>query len=80
MDKNKLIVYGEESCTRCKVLKMLLESRNISYMYINVFEDEIAQHHLKNKAGDFSTPKIEYGGNIYNYIPSMLDKLLLDFK
>lgn len=35
----KIIVYGKESCSFCARTKQLLESKNLSYTYIDVLKD-----------------------------------------
>lgn len=35
----KIIVYGKESCSFCARAKQLLESKNLSYTYIDVLKD-----------------------------------------
>lgn len=78
-EKGKMIVYGGEGCQQCKIVKMMLDSKGIDYDYVDVYDDEDAQHHLKNKVGDFSIPKIEYGNNVHNYSAETMEAIYKDF-
>lgn len=78
-ERANLTVYGGEGCQQCKVVRMLLDGRNIPYEYVDVFEDKAAQHYLINKCSDYSVPKIGYGRNVFNYSPKNMEKVFKDF-
>lgn len=78
VDKNKLIVYGAED-PQSEIIKMMLDDSKISYLFIDVYNDDEAKNHLINKANNFSIPKIEYGGRIFDYSSQVMENIFKDF-
>lgn len=43
LKNSKVVVYGRPSCVYCENAKSLLESHNIDYIYVDIYEDDRAK-------------------------------------
>ena len=57
---NNLILYTTPTCTRCKVLKMKLGIKNISY-------EEIDDEKILQEKGIIFAPALEVNGDLFNF-------------
>lgn len=57
---NNLILYTTPTCTRCKVLKMKLGLKNISY-------EEIDDEEILQEKGITFAPALEVNGDLLNF-------------
>ena len=78
VSSNELIVYGDDSF-ESDLIKSILDSNSIPYEYVDIKKDEFYKHRLLNITGNFTTPKIEYGLEIYDYSGEIMAKVLKDF-
>lgn len=56
-------IYGKENCSNCKILKNILDDRNIPYNYI---EDIKTLMIIGSKEKIMSAPIISYNSNFYS--------------
>lgn len=59
-----IIIYGKDNCDNCNRIKNILNSKNISFEYINDLKTLMI---TASKARIMSAPVIEYNNNFYSF-------------
>ncbi|MGA9227486.1 MAG: glutaredoxin family protein [Mesobacillus sp.] len=59
-----IIVYTQNECPPCKIVKMFLNEYGFSYSERNIHEDEKSRQELTDIYGSFSTPTIVVGSEV----------------
>ena len=57
LKNSKVIVYGRPNCIYCENAKSLLDSHNISYVYVDIYEDDRAKAMIMEE-GHRTVPQI----------------------
>jgi glutaredoxin-like YruB-family protein len=70
---NDIIVYTQNDCPPCKIIKMFLTEFGFSFTEKNINDDETSRQELTQTYNSFSTPTIVIGGEIITGFD--LDKL-----
>ncbi|MFC1622403.1 glutaredoxin family protein [Patescibacteria group bacterium] len=77
----KIKIYSTQFCGYCKLLKQYLEEKKISFVEVNVSQDETAQKEMITKSGQQGVPVtiIENDGKeeiIVGFDKNKIDKIL----
>ena len=59
-----IIVYTQNECPPCKIVKMFLNDYGFSYSEKNIHEDEKSRQELTEIYGSYSTPTIIVGSEV----------------
>lgn len=61
---NDIIVYTQNDCPPCKIIKMFLDDYGIGYTEKNINADDQSRRELTEVYGSYSTPTIIVGKEI----------------
>lgn len=61
---NDIIVYTQNECPPCKIVKMFLNEYGFAFEEKNISLDKNSRQELTNKYGSYSTPTIVIGDEI----------------
>lgn len=61
---NDIIVYTQNECPPCKIVKMFLNEYGFSYSEKNIHEDDKSRQELTDVYGSYSTPTIVVGSEV----------------
>lgn len=61
---NDIIVYTQNDCPPCKIIKMFLDDYGIAYTEKNINTDDLSRRELTEVYGSYSTPTIIVGKEI----------------
>lgn len=61
---SNIIVYTQNECPPCKIVKMFLNEYGFSYSEKNIHEDEKSRQELTEIYGSYSTPTIVVGSEV----------------
>ena len=61
---NDIIVYTQNDCPPCKIIKMFLDDYGFSYTEKNINHDDQSRRELTEVYGSYSTPTIVIGNEI----------------
>jgi glutaredoxin-like YruB-family protein len=61
---NDIIVYTQNDCPPCKIIKMFLDDYGFAYTEKNINTDDQSRRELTEVYGSFSTPTIVVGDEI----------------
>lgn len=73
-----IIVYTQNECPPCKIVKMFLTEYGFSFSEKNIHEDEKSRQELTDLYGSYSTPTIVVGTEVITGFD--LEKLKLVLK
>ncbi|MEH7445099.1 glutaredoxin family protein [Bacillus sp. JJ1122] len=59
-----IIVYTQNECPPCKIVKMFLTEYGFSFSEKNIHEDEKSRQELTDRYGSYSTPTIVVGTEV----------------
>lgn len=77
---NKFKVYGKESCAPCKMVKMILNKKGVTYEYMNIEEDTKLLDEMIALYEITTVPIVVYNGRVmYGYTPSILMDMIKDY-
>ena len=57
-------VYSTPTCPYCKMVKVFLTEKNVSYEDINVADDQNAAREMTDKSGQMGVPVLDIDGKI----------------
>ncbi|MBS8263268.1 glutaredoxin family protein [Mesobacillus boroniphilus] len=77
---NDIIVYTQNECPPCKIIKMFLNEFGFSYTEKNINEDEQSRQELTNTYNSYSTPTIVIGEEVITGFDLERLKKVLDIK
>lgn len=77
---NNIIVYTQNDCPPCKVIKMFLNEFGFSYTEKNINEDEKSREELTEIYNSYSTPTIVIGEEVITGFDLERLKRILDIK
>ncbi|WP_423409883.1 glutaredoxin family protein [Heyndrickxia sp. MSNUG] len=75
---SNIIVYTQNECPPCKIVKMFLTEYGFSFSEKNIHEDEKSRQELTDLYGSYSTPTIVVGTEVITGFD--LEKLKLVLK
>jgi glutaredoxin-like YruB-family protein len=61
---NDIIVYTQNECPPCKIVKMFLDDYGFAYVEKNINLEEKSRQELTNQYGSYSTPTIVIGKEV----------------
>ena len=61
---NDIIVYTQNECPPCKIVKMFLDEYGFTYSEKNIHEDDKNRKELTEVYGSYSTPTIVIGSEV----------------
>lgn len=61
---NDIIVYTQNECPPCKIIKMFLNEFGFTYSEKNISEDDKSRRELTELYGSYSTPTIIVGDEV----------------
>jgi glutaredoxin-like YruB-family protein len=61
---NNIIVYTQNECPPCKIVKMFLDEYGFTYTEKNIHEDDKSRQELTEVYGSYSTPTIVIGSEV----------------
>lgn len=64
IQKNKITVYGTESCSYCHLLKDYLNDKSFEYEYVDVGIDANQAQMIREKSGQRGVPVSDINGHI----------------
>lgn len=59
-----IIVYTQNECPPCKIVKMFLDEYGFTYSEKNIHEDDKSRQELTEVYGSYSTPTIVVGSEV----------------
>lgn len=59
-----IIVYTQNECPPCKIVKMFLDEYGFTYSEKNIHEDDKSRQELTEVYGSYSTPTIVIGSEV----------------
>lgn len=77
---NDIIVYTQNDCPPCKIIKMFLNEFGFAYTEKNINQDEQSRQELTNTYNSYSTPTIVIGEEIITGFDLEKLKKVLDIK
>ncbi|SEN32374.1 Glutaredoxin-like protein, YruB-family [Mesobacillus persicus] len=61
---SELIIYTQNDCPPCKIVKMFLNEHNVDFQEKNISTDEKARQELTKTYGAYSTPTVVIGKEV----------------
>lgn len=61
---NDIIVYTQNDCPPCKIIKIFLDNYGIAYIEKNINTDNLSRRELTEVYGSYSTPTVIVGKEI----------------
>lgn len=61
---SKIIVYTQEDCPPCKIVKMFLNDQKVSFIEKNITKDSTARDELIHSYNAYSTPTVVVGEEV----------------
>ncbi|ESU31640.1 hypothetical protein G3A_15580 [Bacillus sp. 17376] len=77
---NDIIVYTQNDCPPCQIIKMFLNEFGFSYTEKNIIDDENSMKELTEIYNSFSTPTIVIGEEVITGFDLERLKKVLDIK
>jgi glutaredoxin len=77
---NNIIVYTQNDCPPCKIIKMFLNEFGFSYTEKNISEDEKSRQELTEIYNSYSTPTTVIGEEVITGFDLERLKRILDIK
>ncbi|MFT9597676.1 glutaredoxin family protein [Mesobacillus sp.] len=77
---NDIIVYTQNDCPPCKIIKMFLNEFGFAYTEKNINQDEQSRQELTNTYNSYSTPTIVIGEEVITGFDLEKLKKVLDIK
>ncbi|MBT2678386.1 glutaredoxin family protein [Bacillus sp. ISL-35] len=77
---NDIIVYTQNDCPSCKIIKMFLTEFNFSFTEKNISEDDSSRQELTHTYNSYSTPTIVVGEEVITGFDLERLKQVLDIK